>query len=359
MEAYPLVITVGEATDDILAPWRATLWSRLALTAGLVALVGVLGARLTGQIRKHERVERAYRLLAENSADVIMWIGPDSKRIYVSPSVRDLTGYEPGELMSGPHGGLIHPNDLAAWKTSLAQSLKSGKTQTTYRMTRKDGSSVWVEATRRRLPDGGFVSTTRDVSARKEAEDQLAEANRRLEILARQDGLTGLANRRQFDETLEAEFRRAIRDKTPLSLIMIDVDRFKNFNDSYGHPAGDHCLTRIALVFGDTANRPADLAVRYGGEEFALLLPNTSRAGALAIAERARCSVRSLEIEHRDTPEKIVTISLGVAWLVPGHGQNEARDLVKAADVALYESKARGRDVVSSVAAPAEAIIVR
>jgi|HubBroStandDraft_6_1064221.scaffolds.fasta_scaffold31695_3 diguanylate cyclase (GGDEF)-like protein/PAS domain S-box-containing protein len=359
MEDYPLFIAAGESMDDILASWRATLWSRLALIAGLVALVGILGARLTGQIRKHERIERAYRLLAENSADVIMWIGPDSKRIYVSPSVRDLTGYEPDELIRGSHGELVHPNDRAEWKASVARSLKSGKTQTIYRMTRKDGSSVWVEATRRRLPDGGFVSTTRDVSARKQAEDQLAEANRRLEVLARQDGLTGLANRRQFDETLEAEFRRAIRDKTPLSLIMIDVDRFKAFNDSYGHPAGDHCLTRIALVLGDTANRPADLAVRYGGEEFALLLPNTSRAGALAIAERARCSVRSLEIEHRDTPEKIVTISLGVAWLVPGHGQNEARDLVKAADVALYDSKARGRDMVSSVTAPAEATVVR
>jgi diguanylate cyclase (GGDEF)-like protein len=108
----------------------------------------------------------------------------------------------------------------------------------------------------------------------------------------------------------------------------------------------------------DIANRPADLSVRYGGEEFALLLPNTLSAGALAIAERARCAVRALEIEHHDTPEKIVTISLGVAWLVPGHGKNEARDLVKAADVALYESKARGRDMVSCVTAPAEATAV-
>jgi diguanylate cyclase (GGDEF)-like protein/PAS domain S-box-containing protein len=358
LEAYPLVITVGASMDDILAPWRATFWSRLALTAGLVVLVGFLGVRLTAQIRGHERVENAYRLLAENSTDVIMRIGPDSKRVYISPSVRDLTGHEPEELMRGSHGGLIHPDDRASWAASLASPANTGMTQTSYRMARKDGSYVWVEATRRRLPDGGFISTTRDISARKKAEDRLAEANRQLELLARQDGLTGLANRRQFDETLEAEFRRAIREKTPLSLIMIDVDRFKDFNDCYGHPAGDRCLRRIALALMDTANRPADLTARYGGEEFALLLPNTSEAGALAIAERARRAVRTLAIEHRATPETIVTISLGVGWLVPGHGGMEAGDLVTAADVALYDSKTRGRDMVSSMIAPAEAIVI-
>jgi diguanylate cyclase (GGDEF)-like protein/PAS domain S-box-containing protein len=287
-----------------------------------------------------------------------MRIGPDAKRVYISPSVRDLTGYEPEELMTGSHGGLVHPDDRAGWEASLTSSAIAEMPQTTYRMVRKDGSSVWVETTRRRLPDGGYISTTRNISARKEAEDRLANVNRQLEVLARHDGLTGLANRRQFDETLEAEFRRAIRDKTPLSLIMIDVDCFKAFNDSYGHPAGDHCLSQIALLLGDIANRPADLAVRYGGEEFALLLPNTSRVGALAIAERARCAVRSLGIEHRETPEKIVTISLGVAWLVPGHGRSEAADLVKAADVALYASKAGGRDMISSMTSPAEATVV-
>jgi diguanylate cyclase (GGDEF)-like protein/PAS domain S-box-containing protein len=354
MEAYPLVITVGESMGDILAPWQATLWSRLALTAGLVALVGFLGVRLTAQIRERDRVEKVYRLLAENSTDVIIRVGPNLERIYVSPSGRDLTGFEPSELPAGPQGGLIHPDDRPAWKASFASPSSTGLTQATFRLARKDGSYVWVEATRRQLPDGGFISSTRDISSRKEAEDRLAEATRQLEVLARKDGLTRLANRRQFDETLEAEFRRAIRENTPLSLIMIDVDRFKAFNDKYGHPGGDRCLRRIALALMDVANRPADLSARYGGEEFALLLPNTSEAGALAIAERARCAVRSLEIEHPEAPEKIVTISLGVAWLLPGHGRNEAEDLVKAADVALYTSKAEGRDMVSSISAPAE-----
>jgi diguanylate cyclase (GGDEF)-like protein len=143
-----------------------------------------------------------------------------------------------------------------------------------------------------------------------------------------------------------------------LSLIMIDVDRFKAFNDKYGHPSGDLCLTRIAIALTDIANRPADLCARYGGEEFVLLLPNTSEAGAIAIADRARCAVRSLEIEHRETPEKIVTISLGVACQAPEHGRSGAADLVKAADVALYASKAGGRDMVSSTTSLAEATIL-
>jgi diguanylate cyclase (GGDEF)-like protein/PAS domain S-box-containing protein len=341
---------VAESPDDILASWRAAIGRHLVVTAGLVAVIGVMGWRLAAQIREHRQLEQTYQLLTENSTDVIMRFGPDSKRIYVSPSIRDLTGYQPEELQNGLHGGLIHPDDHAIWAASFAAT-DTGITGATFRMTRKDGSDVWVESVRRRLPDGGFVSSTRDISARKHAEDHLAEANRQLEVLARQDALTGLANRRQFDETLETEFRRAIRDRTPLSLVMIDVDHFKAFNDSFGHPAGDCCLRRVAVALMETSQRPADLSARYGGEEFALLLPNTPKAGALAIAERARCAVRLLEIQHDAIPEKIVTISLGVASLVVGTGHGGAADLVKAADSALYASKTGGRDRVSSVTA--------
>jgi diguanylate cyclase (GGDEF)-like protein/PAS domain S-box-containing protein len=357
MEPYPLVISVAESTDDLLIPWRATLWRHFAVTAGLIAIVGFMGWRIAVQSRERRRLEQAYQLLAENSTDVIMRIGPDSKRIYLSPSIRDLTGYAPEELLNGPHGGLIHPDDRAAWAASFAGA-KAGITQATFRMACKDGAYVWVEATRRELPDGGYVASIRDISVRKVAEDRLAEANLQLEILARQDGLTGLANRRQFDETLDVEVRRAIRDQAPLSLIMIDVDSFKAFNDYYGHHAGDNCLRRVALALMDRSHRPADLSARYGGEEFVLLLPNTPEAGALVIAERARCAVRSLEIEHLSTPEKIVTISLGVASVVPANGPDDAGDLVKAADRALYTSKMRGRDRVSSMTPAADVTVV-
>lgn len=353
-EAHPLVIAVAESMDDLLAPWRAALLPHLAITTALTMIIGFLGVRLATQIRERRRVESDYRLLADNSTDVVLRVGPDLKRVYVSPSIRDLTGHKPEELLNLPHGGLIHPDDRASWATCFAHP-NAGTTKATYRMARKDGVYVWVEATGRQIPDGGFVASVRDISARKEAEDRLTEANQRLEVFARQDGLTGLANRRQFDETLEAEFRRALREKTSLSLIMIDVDHFKAFNDHYGHPAGDRCLKRIALALTDASQRPGDLSARYGGEEFVLLLPNTSEAGALAVAKRAQCAVRSLELEHCASPAKIVTISLGIASLAPGQGRGEAGDLVKAADGALYASKERGRDTVSSMTTPADA----
>jgi diguanylate cyclase (GGDEF)-like protein/PAS domain S-box-containing protein len=357
MEAYPLVMSVAEATDDLLAPWRATLWRHFAVTAGLTAIVGFMGWRITAQSRERRRLEQAYQLLAENSTDVIIRTSSDSKRIFVSPSIRDLTGYAPEELLSGPHGGLIHPDDRATWAASFSGA-KSGVTQAAYRMACKDGSYVWVEATRRELPDSGYIASIRDISARKAAEDQLAEATLQLEILARQDGLTGLANRRHFDEAFGLAIRLAIRNSTPLSLILIDVDSFKAFNDYYGHHAGDNCLKRVAAALMDTSHRPTDLCARYGGEEFVLLLPDTPEAGALVIAERARCAVRSLKIEHLPTPQKIVTISLGVASVVRANGQDNAGDLVKAADSALYTSKMNGRDRVSSTTPAVNATVV-
>jgi diguanylate cyclase (GGDEF)-like protein/PAS domain S-box-containing protein len=351
LASYPLVVAVAVAEDDILAPWHAELWPRLSLTAVIIAIIAFLGGRLAKHTRERRRVEKAYRLLADNSTDVIMRIGPDSKRIYISPSIRDLTGHEPEELISGAHGQLIHPDDRAAWLESFGQRPYAEISEATYRILRTDGSFVWVEAVRRRLPDGGFVVCIRDISARKQAEDRLATANRQLELLARRDALTSVANRRAFDETIEAEFRRAVREKKPLSLIMIDVDNFKAFNDNYGHPAGDRCLVRIALALSELPQRPADLIARYGGEEFAILLPNTPQAGAITIAEQARSAVKLLQIEHISQPSKVVTISLGVASLVPIHGKSQVSDLISAADQALYDAKGKGRDTVSSTPA--------
>jgi diguanylate cyclase (GGDEF)-like protein len=191
----------------------------------------------------------------------------------------------------------------------------------------------------------GFVVSIRDISKRKEAEKLLEEANGRLEVLAREDALTGLANRRQFDELIEIEFGRAMRDGVPLSLIMIDVDRFKQFNDKYGHTAGDECLSSIALALKGVLQRPADIAARYGGEELAVLLPNTPQAGALAIAERMRRAVRALGIAHDANPDRLVTISLGVGCLLRRLSARRPRDLIEAADAALYAAKERGRDI--------------
>lgn len=169
-------------------------------------------------------------------------------------------------------------------------------------------------------------------------------ANRLLARLAHQDGLTGLANRRRFDEVLEAEWRRARRHGQPLSLLMLDVDLFKRYNDHYGHLAGDECLQKVAEALQHCVHRPADLAARYGGEEFAIILPETPHAGALEQAHRIRERLAELGLEHRDSPSGRLTLSIGAATLPPDDDTPER--LVQAADTALYRAKADGRDRV-------------
>jgi diguanylate cyclase (GGDEF)-like protein len=179
------------------------------------------------------------------------------------------------------------------------------------------------------------------------AEQKLAELNRRLEELARLDGLTGLTNRRAFDETLQNELRRSVRTKSPLSLFLVDVDRFKAFNDAYGHPAGDDCLKSIAGLLRKTLRRPADTAARYGGEEFVAILPDTSLEGAFELAETLRGAVAGLNLEHIGSEKGIVTVSIGISTYDGDGGlASSAADLVKTADDALYEAKASGRDRV-------------
>lgn len=175
---------------------------------------------------------------------------------------------------------------------------------------------------------------------------ELGEANEALQQLSTRDGLTGLANRRLFDETLVREWKRAMRDGTPLSLIMIDIDLFKQYNDRYGHQAGDECLEMVAGMLQICATRAADLVARYGGEEFAAILPAVNNAGSLVVAERMRTGVEGLKIKHDDSGTgDNVSISLGVATRIPGRNSAPS-ELVAAADRALYQAKSGGRNLV-------------
>lgn len=168
--------------------------------------------------------------------------------------------------------------------------------------------------------------------------------------LALTDGLSGIPNRRGFDVTLEREWLRNARSGQSLSLLLIDIDHFKSFNDNYGHPAGDACLRRVATLISRTLSRPGDYVARYGGEEFACILPETDHAGALALAEFLRQTLSDENIEHQFAPKVgHLTISVGLATMVPDH-QRDRADLVELADKALYAAKRNGRDVV--VAAP-------
>jgi diguanylate cyclase (GGDEF)-like protein len=173
----------------------------------------------------------------------------------------------------------------------------------------------------------------------------LEEANAKLKLLSNTDGLTGIANRRNFDQALAVEWNRAQRSGTPLSLIMLDVDHFKHYNDQYGHLAGDDCLCAIASALSLGGQRASDMTGRFGGEEFVVLLPNTDQGGALEIARRIRQEVMNLGIPHADTVADVVTVSLGVASLTPTQ-RNNPEMLLREADAALYRAKQSGRNCV-------------
>lgn len=173
---------------------------------------------------------------------------------------------------------------------------------------------------------------------------QLEAANQELRRIACLDGLTQVANRRGFDETLDREWRRMGREQASLSLILCDVDFFKAFNDTYGHLAGDICLQQVAAAIQDAAKRAGDLVARYGGEEFAVILPNSPEAGAVHVAKTIRANIAALKIDHpKSAISHYVTLSLGIACIVP-LANYLPRMLIDTADKALYEAKATGRD---------------
>lgn len=185
-------------------------------------------------------------------------------------------------------------------------------------------------------------------AALEEANRHLGSAIETLHRLSTTDAVTGLANRRRFDETLDQEWRRAMRNDEPIALLMIDIDSFKAYNDRYGHPAGDAALAQVAASLQRSFCRAGDLIARYGGEEFAALLPATTISQGCDLAEQARRQIAELSLPHDQSAHQVVTVSIGVASLVPQRGERPAR-IVDAADAALYEAKRNGRNRVSSV----------
>lgn len=186
--------------------------------------------------------------------------------------------------------------------------------------------------------------------ALRESQQKLQESNLELQRLSNTDGLTGIANRRYFDQYLAAEWRRARREKDPLSLLLVDVDNFKLYNDSFGHIPGDEVLRRVAATLEAGCRRPADLVARFGGEEFALILPATTAGGARMIAEKLRRAVEALAMPHAPaSPIGWITISGGVATVVPAE-QDQPSSLVGSADLALYRAKHGGKNRIMTSA---------
>jgi diguanylate cyclase (GGDEF)-like protein len=178
--------------------------------------------------------------------------------------------------------------------------------------------------------------------------EEVRQANLDLHRISTVDGLTGLANRRNFDDVLAREWRRAVREEKPLSAIMLDIDHFKAYNDNYGHLAGDDCLRNVASMIRAALKRPSDFAARYGGEEFVVVLPDTDRRGAAGVAERMRREIEAAGMPHaHSSASNVVTVSAGAATLVPQDGMTPSR-LIALVDAALYAAKLGGRNQVKS-----------
>lgn len=196
--------------------------------------------------------------------------------------------------------------------------------------------------------DSGHLWHYRNVTEAKEKERLLIESNMILQNLSSMDGLTGIANRRSFDSRIADEWKRSLRQNgEPLSLIMLDIDHFKLYNDTYGHQEGDNCLIQIAAAIQACCIRPGDLAARYGGEEFSVVLPATSAAGAISVAERIKKAIEHMQIPHANSPiSPHITVSIGIGTVIPD-GDGTVTTLIEHADLALYQSKSDGRNRIT------------
>jgi diguanylate cyclase (GGDEF)-like protein/PAS domain S-box-containing protein len=298
-----------------------------------------------------DKDETDFQFLAENSADIICRAGMYRIIRYISPSSFHLLGWKPEERIGRMVDDLILPEDYPVFAAAYARLLVPG-TQTvssTLRMRKKDGSIVWTEANTRLIRDPATgepkeaVVVMRDISERKILEEKLS-------ALALIDGLTGISNRRAFDEALAREWKRILRDGSEISLLMLDVDHFKNFNDQYGHQAGDDCLRAVAAAV-KSAVRSSDIVARYGGEEIVVILPSTSTAGAVETAEKVRSAIEALRLPNEGNPEGggWVTVSVGVATALARYGgtMSTPESLLLAADNAMYKAKHEGRNRVA------------
>jgi diguanylate cyclase (GGDEF)-like protein/PAS domain S-box-containing protein len=320
-------------------------------TACLMTFPVALGmaerSRLMSRIRSSEL---RYRMLADYSHDVVVRMRADGQRLYVSPSAKDLLGWEPDELLTS-RWELVHPDDRAMQREAMARLFASGQPNTAiYRLRHKDGHYIWIEAVSRLLPSEeeddtmDIMYSGRDVSLRIAAEQALLASQRELETLARVDSLTGLPNRRQFDERLALAVARSQRPGLPIALLYLDIDHFKQINDTHGHGVGDQVLRVFAerLV---RCVRAGDLAARLGGDEFVVLVEDALLPQAAEIIARKLIATMDVDIVA-DGIHLRATTSVGIAYCP---FRTSAEVLMAAADAALYGAKKAGRNTCQLV----------
>lgn len=291
--------------------------------------------------------EDRYRAIYQQAAEGILLIDPKGSIVESNPQMLQMLGYDAKELIGTNLLSLIHPDDLNNAPPQI-ERLMAGETVTQERRLRTaDHVYLFFEMSGRKISNGLLLLMYRDVTERKFAEIALESANRKLNRLANIDGLTQIANRRQFDSALTREWRRMRRAGKPLTLILGDIDFFKHFNDLYGHQAGDDCLRSVAGILAASVFRADDLVARYGGEEFVVILPDTELEGGRVVAENMRQAIAEHNISHQDSPvSDRVTMSFGVASTNDFAG-NGRSTLIQSADRALYQAKEEGRNRVT------------
>lgn len=367
----PLIVEVSRNLAAIYAPWRLAVlqilaFCLLAMLASCTALYMSQRRRAVTELarakaRKIQRQNTRQLAFALKGADLGLWDwNLSDDEMVVNNRQWQMLGYTPGEvaLTSAFWRECIHPDDQAAVKAAFDAHV-SGHTESykvEHRMRHKKGYWVWVLNHAMAMARDAQGNATRvlgthlDITERKTAEADIAEnsaqlerANAQLSRLSVTDGLTGVGNRRLFDETLVTEWARGARQQQPLALLMIDIDHFKAYNDSYGHQGGDDCLRRVAGVLGACVKRSGDLLARYGGEEFAVLLPSNDVPAAAAFAQACLDRLNAAHLPHRASPvSDWLTMSIGVASMVPAQGVSPD-SLIRRADAALYTAKKLGR----------------
>ncbi|WP_208023833.1 sensor domain-containing diguanylate cyclase [Duganella aquatilis] len=293
-----------------------------------------------------------YRTLLESTRAIPWQIDWATMQFtYIGPQIEELLGWKQSSWLSvNDWAERIHEEDRQ--KTvdfCVAQSQSGVDHEADYRALTNDGDYVWIRDVVHvvRNADGSVASLVGfmfDITARKQAEDKILQLQRELEVLSYRDSLTGVANRRMFDTLYPVEWAKARATGEPLSLVVIDIDYFKQYNDHYGHVQGDECLRRVAQALDTGASRARDLCARFGGEEFVLLLPSTDEAAALNVAERCRKLLAQKEIPHaRSGVGRQITTSMGVGTIVPG-SQDDPSVFLDRIDRRLYQAKSAGRD---------------
>lgn len=306
---------------------------------------------LMGQL---EVSERRFNLVVEGLQVGVWdrWIGDEEQRWW-SPKFYELIGYTPDELDPTEDNlrNLLHPEDRdVVWKQGTEQLARGDIMDVNFRINTKHKGYRWFNSHAKAERDergrlvrlAGAIS---DIHDQRTAEEALQQAKVELTRLAFRDPVTGLHNRRAFDDHFYNEWQRAVRYGRPLSLLIIDLDHFKAYNDRRGHAAGDECLAKIGRAIQDSVRKAADFVARVGGEEFAALLPETDEAGAMEVARKVRSAVRELVLPHPGSPMEIVTVSVGASSMVPP-STDTTTTLYDLADKALYHVKRCGRDDV-------------